>query len=159
MFTFIINRVKRGMSKKVTTGKGVVKKVAKKSVVAKEVTEKHSTTTKDRMKDLIDKQLDGKVYNKHGVKSIDELLGDRNVAYRNFASLEEYEAYLSDLDLIDLHEHASSLLVIPREDRSTLVKNLLREYELKNSEYYGVVQRDTHKFKPLTDEMRRILEE
>lgn len=74
-------------------------------------------------------QSDGKLYNKRGVKSIDELLGVRSNKY-NTSSEKEYEEYINSLNSSDLQEHATKVGVMPNTDRNVLTKRLLKEFKI-----------------------------
>jgi len=79
-------------------------------------------------------QADGKQYNKKGVKSIDELLGE-SVRKYDTHDIKEYEAKLNRMNTSDLQRHAISVQVLPKENRTLLIKLLLKQFQINNSGY------------------------
>lgn len=74
----------------------------------------------------------GKAWN--GAKSIDELLGIYENPY-SVGSIEAYETQIRAMNEYDLHSHAASMFVIPRDNREFLITQLLREYKTKSIQY------------------------
>lgn len=113
------------------------KKEIKETKVKQEGLIKPRKTPKPKKKTLLEMQMaDGKVYNKRGVKSLDELLhissGKYNLA--EHPNTQTYEQYLNGMNVSDLQAHAVKVGVLPNNDRSILVKRLLKEYNLNNSQ-------------------------
>jgi hypothetical protein len=104
-------------------------------------------TKKSEQKRLIEMQMaDGKLYNKHGVKSITELLSNQNANAKNNDrviqnykphDLDSYEHFISNLNTSDLQSHATTVGVMPNQDRSILIKRLLKDFRIKNSEAWN----------------------
>jgi len=132
-------------------------KTTKEEVKETPVAEK--LTTRKKVKTLIDRQVDGKLHNKRGVKSIDELLGEEDVTFRDYKTEEQYQAYLDGLNQTDLETHASSLSILPREDRVSMEKQLLKEYRLRKSDLFNTLEHSFEFPKPISDEVQRILSE
>ena len=118
---------------------------------------KEPSKTRAQLKSLVSRQVDGKLHNKHGVKSIDELLGARDSVYRDFKTEAEYEEFLSNLNLTDLQEHATKVPIMPKEDRASLIKALVADFRLKTSAYYGAVEQNHNFPKAISPEVERIL--
>jgi hypothetical protein len=117
------------------------------------------TPKQEKKKNLFEMQVDG-VFNKHGVKSLDELLGTRQEKYST-RDIEEYEFKLNEMNTSDLHTHATQVGVLPNQDRAVLVRRLLREFRISNSEYLNTYEKASSfgNGKEITEEVRRILGE
>lgn len=118
--------------------------------------------TKSRPKQNLQKKLiqmqmaDGKMYNKHGVKSIDELLGISTNKYKIIDD-KEYEKYIDRLNTSDLQAHATKVGVLPNQDRNVLTKRLLKEFKLHVSSLTNTAQ-DVNTFpKKIKQEVLDIL--
>ncbi len=110
-------------------------------------------------KDIMDlQQLDGKLYNKKGVRSIDELLGLHTTPY-NTHDVKEYELQLDHMNTSDLQTHAVKVGVLPKEDRRILIKTLIRQFQLANSSQLNTAQPINLTNKKLTQETIDILAE
>lgn len=109
-------------------------------------------------KTIIQAQLDGKLYNKRGVKTLDELLGEKVERYQH-KTVEDYKNFLDDLNLTDLQEHATKVGVLPKEDRNVLIKVLIKQYELVTSDYFNVVERQSNFPKKISKNTEKILGE
>ena len=72
-----------------------------------------------------------------GAQSIDELLGIYDNPY-SVGSLEAYESQIRDMNEYDLHSHAASVYVMPRDNRESLIGQLLKEYQVKTSKYKNI---------------------
>jgi hypothetical protein len=95
---------------------------------------------KSLQKKLIQMQIaDGKLYNKRGVKSIDELLG---ISSNKYLTRDEtrYENYISNLNTSDLQTHATQVGVLPNQDRSVTIKRLLKEFRIHNSGFLNTAE-------------------
>ena len=120
--------------------------------------------SKDRLKDAPMKsaiqlqQLDGKLYNKHNVRSIDELLGETTNKYKTH-DVKEYEAQLNRMNTSDLQTHAVTVQVMPKENRTLLIKLLVKQFQINNSTGANVAQPVTPSGKPITQETLDILAE
>ena len=120
---------------------------------------KKETKGKKKKMTLAERQIsDGKLYNKRGVKSIDELLGISASKY-NTHDLKKYEDYLSNLNTSDLQAHATRVGVLPNQDRSILTKRLLKEFRVSNSGYISTAQVQNPITKPIKKEVLEILAE
>ena len=108
-------------------------------------------------KNLFEMQADG-VFNKHGVKSLDELLGTKLEKYST-RNIEEYEKNLNDMNTSDLHTHATQVGVLPNQDRAVLIRRLLREFSITNSDYFNTFSKSSASGKPISAEVARILGE
>lgn len=103
-------------------------------------------------------QQDGRVYNKRGVRTLDELTGERQSLYSQRTE-EEYVEYLDNLNLTDLQEHASKHQVMPKEDRRALIATLVKQYKMKTSPYFNSVERPVVFQKKITAQTEKILSE
>lgn len=128
------------------------KKINKKEVAV-------ADTTRKEIKSLIHKQIDGKLHNKKGVSSIDELLGETDASFKDHKTEADYEAYLGTLNQIDLENHAATLMVSPRQDRYGMVKQLLKEYRIRTSRFFNTIQHSFEYPKEISPEVERILSE
>ena len=84
-------------------------------------------------------QTDGKIYNKYGVKSIDELLGESKSRYKTH-DIAAYEKMVSEMNTSDLQNHATTVDVMPNQDRNVLIKRLLKQFKVTNSNYFNTSQ-------------------
>lgn len=107
---------------------------------------------------LVMQQADGKIYNKYGVRSIDELLGISSNKY-NTHDVDKYEAQLNEMNTSDLQAHSISLGVLPKEDRRLLVQLLLKQFRIANSAHLNPAQEAPGITKKITKETLRILAE
>lgn len=107
---------------------------------------------------LVMQQSDGKIYNKHGVRSIDELLGLSSSKY-NTHDVDKYEQQLNEMNTSDLQAHSISLGVLPKEDRRLLVQLLLKQFRIANSAHLNPAQEAPGITKKITKETLRILAE
>jgi len=131
-----------------------VKKEIKENKETKEVKGK-----KEKKATLAQRQMaDGKLYNKHGVKSIDELLGLSAGKY-NTHDLQKYEDYLAGLNTSDLQAHATRVGVMPNQDRNILLKRLVKEFRVSNSGYINTAKTGTQFSKPISKRTLDILGE
>ena len=114
------------------------KKVSKKAANAAipeviKVVEKYPK--KEEKKTLLEfQQTDGKLYNKHGVRSLDELLGVKSGKYNTQDPI-VYEQQIQDMNTSDLQTHAVKVGVMPNENRQVMLKRLLKEFRMTNAAY------------------------
>lgn len=111
------------------------------------------STNKARLMELV--QQDGKLYNKKGVKSLDELFGMRDSKYST-ESLAEYKEQLENMNISDLQRHAASVQILPKDDRKLLTKILIREFEISNSRKLNTAEHVAFA-KPITKEVEALL--
>lgn len=120
---------------------------------------------KDPQKKLIElQQADGKLYNKHNVRSIDELLGVVSSKYavtggKVLTDIRQYEEHLTNLNTSDLQAHAAKVGVMPNHDRNILVKRLLKEFRISNSGALNTAQPVNPISKKIRQETLDILSE
>lgn len=107
---------------------------------------------------LMMQQADGKIYNKYGVRSIDELLGLSSNKY-NTHDVDKYEAQLNEMNTSDLQAHSIGLGVLPKEDRRLLVQLLLKQFRIANSAHLNPAEEAPGITKKITKETLRILAE
>lgn len=107
---------------------------------------------KSKVKPL--EQTDGR-NDRTKARSIDEILGNAKSRYRQ-QTVEEYQAYLEQLNLSDIQKHAQSVGLIPVADRKTLVGRLIKEFRKTSSPYYGTAVTEAPKVK-LSDRAQKIL--
>lgn len=102
-------------------------------------------------------QIDGKVYNKRNVQSIDELLDETHHKYDTH-DIKEYEAKLQNMNTSDLQRHAISVQILPKENRVLLIKLLLKQFQMTNSGYVKTPA-SVGVEKPISQEVMDILGE
>jgi len=116
---------------------------AKKTNIKKEKQSSKKAKTNPKKaphKDVMDlQQLDGKLYNRKGVRSIDELLEIHTTPY-NTHDVKEYELQLDRMNTSDLQTHAVKVGVLPKEDRRILIKTLIRQFQVANSSQLNIAQ-------------------
>jgi hypothetical protein len=134
--------------------------MAKKEKSKKEKTvSKKEKKTEAKPADLVKmQQLDGKNYNKKGVKSLDELLEEKSSVYST-ADIKEYEADLNKKNTSDLQAHAARVGVLPKEDRRLLIKILLKQFAVANSSILNQARQIPTNKKPISQEALDILAE
>lgn len=119
--------------------------------------DKPKKETKRKVKRISElQQTDGKLYNKHGVKSIDELLNIKSGKYQTTDPV-EYENYINSLNTSDLQAHAVKIGLLPNQDRQTLLKRLTREFKINSSNLQATSVISSPFKKPLSEEALRIL--
>ena len=143
-------------------------KKVKETVETPIVNEKASTKALGRSKERAKKgpqkeitemqQIDGKNYNKKGVRSIDELLGETNNQY-NTHDVKQYEAQLNNMNISDLQRHAASVQIMPKEDRRLLIKLLIKQFQINNSASNNLARQIPTISKPISQETLDILAE
>ncbi len=107
----------------------------KKAMISEAKEAKAAQTSRQPKKGLVElQQIDGKLYNKYNVKSIDELLGEKSRKYSTH-DVKVYEESLNHMNSSDLQSHAISLQVMPKEDRRVLIANLVKQFIVNNSVY------------------------
>lgn len=115
-------------------------------------------STKKPSDEMLDRQqLDGKLYNKHNVKSLDELLGETNHKYDTH-DIKEYEVKLNRMNTSDLQRHAISVQILPKDNRQLLIKLLLKQFQITNSGYVKTPP-TLGTEKPISQEVMDILAE
>src|SRR6266446_4999347 len=100
---------------------------AKKTNIKKEKQSSKKTNARPKnasQKNVVDlQQLDGKLYNRKGVRSIDELLEIHTTPY-NTHDVKEYELQLDRMNTSDLQTHAVKVGVLPNPARRILIQTL-----------------------------------
>jgi len=111
-------------------------------------------------KKIVKKQLtevNGKVFSKYNVNSINELLGIKEKNVLGVETLEEYTTILSSMNLNDLQNHAIESGIVPKFDRDIMIKNLERNFiEIKRQNSSARVTKTLKKVSP---EVEKILRE
>ncbi len=114
---------------------------------------------KSLQKKLIQMQIaDGKLYNKRGVRSIDELLGISSTKYTT-RDEGKYDDYINNLNTSDLQAHATKVGVLPNSDRTVLIKRLIKEFKVHNSAFLNTAEAVNPVTKKITQETLDILAE
>ena len=112
-----------------------------------------------KKKTVIDlQQADGKLYNKHNVRSLDELLGIQTTKY----STHDYAAYENQIQAMntsDLQKHCTQVDVMPNQDRGVMIKRLLKQFRVTNSSYLNTAQTVDPIHKPISQATLDILSE
>lgn len=62
------------------------------------------------------------------VRTLSSLIGEDRVSPYSTANTEEYESYINELNLTDLHRHAEKVGLVPAHERRVLKERLLREF-------------------------------
>jgi hypothetical protein len=91
-------------------------------------------------------------------KSIKQLIGESQSPYSQ-NTIEEYQRYIETLNTADLEIHASSLGIPYTYDREMMEKHLLREFNIRSSEYFANVVIQPMQKKKISAEMLKILSE
>lgn len=102
-------------------------------------------------------EVNGKVYNKRNVSSIDELLGIKKKTNLNASTLEEYLTLLNAMNLGDLQDHAIECGVTPKFDRDILIRTLERNFITESRQSSAARVEKT--FKKVSPEVEKILRE
>lgn len=106
---------------------------------------------------LIDKQMRANSRAKTR-KSIKQMLGENHSEYEQ-ETIEEYKKFIDDMTLADLEIHANGLGVPPSYEREILEKRLLREFNIRSSDYYANSVVQPVKKHKISDKMLRIIAE
>lgn len=108
---------------------------------------------------LQSQQTNGKLYNKYGVKSIDEIL-DGKIQSKYFTDDEKiYANYLDKMNTSDLQTHSASLGIMFNQDRGIVIKRLMKEFKMQNSMRENPPQYNNAFSKPISQEVLDILSE
>ena len=86
---------------------------------------------KSKLKDM--KSTDGKLWGT-GKKSVGKIISEQDNFY-TVKSAEQYESELKKMNLLDLQAHASSVYVTPRDNRDSLIRQLVSEFQIKKLKY------------------------
>lgn len=84
------------------------------------------------MKDLT--QTHGKL-EEYEHKTLDQILGDDGSSKYKTLNLDKYTAYLNDLNKSDLQSHATTVGLLPIDNRELLCKRLIKEFRKYTSSY------------------------
>lgn len=126
----------------------MAKKSNKQVKVEKDNKEESTTVTESRKRqpkqappiDALElQQIDGKVH-KTGAKDIYEIMGERNPSKYGTRDIKEYEKKLMGMNTSDLQRHASTIQVVPREDRKLMIKLCLKQFQIDNSGIMNTAQ-------------------
>lgn len=79
--------------------------------------------------------------NPKGFKSLEEMLGLKKESDYVLTEFEEYKAWVSNLNLIDMQNHAITLGFRPSTDRPALIKLLLNEFNKRGNALTNVVNK------------------
>lgn len=96
-------------------------------------------TRKPRTVKIKAAQIDGKVdipstQPNQAYGSLDHILGENTATYSS-RNVEEYRAFIADLNQTDLQTHAQKVGLIPVEDRRILVARLVDQFNLWAAKY------------------------
>lgn len=91
-------------------------------------------------------------------KSIKQMIGESQSPYSQ-NTIEEYQTYIEGLHTSDLEIHSSSLGIPYTYDREMMEKHLLREFNIRSSEYFANVVIQPANKKKVSAEMLKIISE
>ena len=109
-------------------------------MAAKRKTPKKATAKRKSVKNL--SQTHGKE-EKFEPTTLDQIWGDDGTSTYGTLNEREYENKLDDMNLSDLQAHASTVGIIPVDNRHTLRERLVREFRKHVSAYKKPVQEST----------------
>ncbi len=96
------------------------------------------------------------VFEKHGTRDLSDIFGEKTGNYE-WATEDEYESHLNDMNMTDLENHAISLGIKPKSDRDLLTRNLLRLFRSDASALAGAPVGNVMGQPGLTKEMAKFL--
>ena len=109
-------------------------------MATKKKTPKKATAKRKSVKNL--SQTHGKE-EKFEPTTLDQIWGDDGTSTYGTLNEREYENKLDDMNLSDLQAHASTVGIIPVDNRHTLRERLVREFRKHVSAYKKPVQEST----------------
>jgi hypothetical protein len=119
---------------------------------------KTTEEAKQEIRDVVQiQQIDGKLYNKRGAKSLDELLGEQVFKYST-RDPKDYEGQLNRMNTSDLQAHAAKVGVLPKDDRRLLIKILMKQF-MSNLSSLNAASAPQVSGKKISEETLRILAE
>ena len=107
-------------------------------------------------------QVHGKL-EKPQFTTLDQLWGDTGISKYKTLDASEYVNQLKEMQKTDLHAHAVDIGIIPVDDRETLVKRLIKEFNRHTAEYQRPTnlakQAELNNKKPVDQNILNILSE
>ena len=104
------------------------------------------------------KQVHGKVETKFVPTTLDQIWGDDGTSLYGTVDLETYQSRIFDMNMSDLHAHASKVGIIPVDNRNMLTDRLLREFTQHVSAYRKPITAENENIN-IPDKVKKILAE
>ena len=104
------------------------------------------------------KQVHGKVEAKFVPTTLDQIWGDDGTSLYGTNNLETYQSRIFDMNMSDLHAHASRVGIIPVDNRNMLTDRLLREFTHHVSAYRKPTTAENENIN-IPDKVKKILAE
>lgn len=79
--------------------------------------------------------VDGKHEEKFVKTRLDQIWGDTGLTKYKTLEVEEYKSFLNTLNKSDLQSHAVTVGLIPTDNRETLTKRLIKEFQSYAADY------------------------
>ena len=124
-------------------------------MATKRKTAKRTTAKRKNVKNL--SQTHGKV-EEFQPTTLDQIWGDTGITAYGTMNEKEYEARVDDMNMSDLQAHASTVGIIPVDNRNMLRERLLREFRKHVSSYQRPISPPNPR-ETLNEEATKILSE
>tara|TARA_Y100000310_G_scaffold324188_1_gene385734 strand:- start:475 stop:855 length:381 start_codon:yes stop_codon:yes gene_type:complete len=124
-------------------------------MAAKRKTTKKATAKKKSIKNL--SQTHGKE-EKFEPTTLDQIWGDDGLSAYGTMQEEQYEGQIDDMNMSDLQAHASTVGIIPIDNRSTLRERLMREFRKHVNSFKKPVDASSPSGRPGKEAMKILSE-